>query len=109
MSEGSDPTDGSYQLIVELVEEVTGADIADHLVGRVAPHVARQLEPRGIDDPEAYLAALRRGVAGRDRLGAELLDDLLAALLVHETFFYRFATQLGTDDWTLQSPRKRSG
>lgn len=74
--------------LVELLERETGAELAPHLAGRIAHHVGEVLEEGSFLSVEDYLEALR-SPEGRD-----LLDRLLAVVLVHETFFYRFASQL---------------
>jgi chemotaxis methyl-accepting protein methylase len=79
-----------YRLVEELIAQRTGVDIAGHLAGRVRGHVDGEVARLGLQGPDAFLARLE----GDDESGRSLLDDLLAAVLVHETFFYRFQSQL---------------
>ena len=78
-----------YRLVEELVAGRTGVDIAGHLASRVKAHVDGQVRRLGLEGPDAYLSRLRDG-----ERSPSLLDDLLADILVHETFFYRFRSQL---------------
>jgi chemotaxis methyl-accepting protein methylase len=82
--------DQAYALIESLVTSRTGVDIAGHLAGRVRAHVDARVAALAMGGPEDYLAALEARQAGADAM----LDDLLAAVLVHETFFMRFRSQL---------------
>ncbi len=79
-----------YRLVEEVVARRTGVDIAGHLAGRVQGHVDGQVARLGLGGPDDYLARLESG----NQDSRPLLDDLLAAVLVHETFFYRFSSQL---------------
>jgi len=79
-----------YRLVEELVTRRTGVDIAGHLAGRVQGHVDEQVRRLGLEGPDDYLGRLESGDEG----SLPLLDDLLASVLVHETFFYRFQSQL---------------
>lgn len=79
-----------YQAVVEVVERTAGADLAGHLVGRLALHVDEAIVRHGLSGPEDYAAALE--VPGPE--GRRWLDALMATVLVHETYFYRFASQL---------------
>jgi chemotaxis methyl-accepting protein methylase len=79
-----------YRLVEALIARRTGVDIAGHLAGRVQGHVDGQVARHGLGGPEDYLARLESG----EEDAALLLDDLLADVLVHETFFYRFRSQL---------------
>ncbi len=79
-----------YRLVEELITRRTGVDIAGHLAGRVQGHVDGQVTRLGLHGPDDYLERLENEDPG----SGPLLDDLLAAVLVHETFFYRFRSQL---------------
>lgn len=81
---------GAYRLIERCVEEVIGADIAEHLSGRITRCVDSAVERLELTSPMGHLNALQTG----DERSEALLDELLASVLVHETFFYRFASQL---------------
>ena len=90
MTEGSPGLDGAYRLVEQHVEQVTGADIAGHMTGRVSAHVEQEVRRLGMAGALDYLDALKGG----DEESNVLLDSLLSSILVHETFFYRFASQL---------------
>lgn len=81
---------GAYRLIERCVEDVVGADIAEHLAGRITRCVDQSVDSLELASPREYLSALQTG----DERAEALLEELLAAVLVHETFFYRFASQL---------------
>jgi chemotaxis protein methyltransferase CheR len=86
----SGPGTEIYRLVEALVARRTGVDIAGHLAGRVQGHVDGQVKRLGLSGPDEYLSRLESGGEDDD----PVLDDLLAAVLVHETFFYRFRSQL---------------
>jgi len=78
-------TDETCRRIVEIVARTTGVDVAGRLEGRLKAHVEAEVSRLRLPDEQGYLAALESG---------EALDALLAAVLVHETFFYRYRSQI---------------
>lgn len=84
------PAEHTVHLVEKLVEKRTGVDIAAHLTGRVRGHVQEQVARLGLSGTDEYLQILEHDA----HRGRALFDDLLASVLVHETFFYRFESQL---------------
>lgn len=90
MTEAAGGRDPACEAVERMVAARTGVDIAAHMAGRVRVRIDAWARERGETGSQAFLDALERG----DRRAADLLDDILAAVLVHETFFYRFRSQL---------------
>ncbi len=98
---------GARRAIERLVEGTTGANVTDHLSGRLAAHVDSVVRRLALDGPAQYLDVLRK----QSTSGQAMLDDLLAEILVHETFFHRFSAQLNALERevlsTLREPEDR--
>ncbi len=58
---------------------------------RVEEHATRTMHEHGLDQGR-YLAIIEGG----SELGRRLADELLCTVLVHETFFYRYSSQLAS-------------
>jgi chemotaxis methyl-accepting protein methylase len=77
-----------HRQLASLVERSTGFAVEEHLLRRVATHVGDEVRRRSLASPGDYLEMVRGG-------DAVLLDALVASVLVHETYFFRYASQLG--------------
>jgi chemotaxis protein methyltransferase CheR len=95
----------AYQRIERVIEETTGAQIAEHLAGRVSSCVDAWARRLGLSEPLDVLRVIEAG----GQPGEALLDGLLAEILVHETFFYRFASQLQALELRVLAPLCQRG
>lgn len=78
------------QSVRRLLRRTAGISLDGSRWGRIRTHAHRVMAREDLTEAQ-YVKLLGEDSAG----GRELLDRLLAELMVHETFFYRFRAQLG--------------